>query len=63
MTNTVYVIDSAGNVLMETKFRKSHFNEMAKRNWIMPNSWLFPDRTVYAIEHTQLTSFLNEAAL
>ncbi len=60
--NEVYILDSAGDILMTVKFKEAHLVLMATRGWIKQDEWLFKDRAVNIMYHTHLEQFIQEAA-
>jgi hypothetical protein len=47
---------------MTAKFKEDHLVLMAKRGWIVQNTWLFEKRTVLTMSVFHLEEFLKEAA-
>jgi len=58
----VYILDSLTGILMTAKFKEDHLVLMAKRGWIVQNTWLFEKRTVLTMSVFHLEEFLKEAA-
>ena len=63
MNKQVLVIDSVGDILMESRFRNSHYEEMRRRGWIQPNEWIRPGQTVDTICSDKLIEFFKEAGI
>lgn len=63
MTIQVLVIDSVGDILMEGRFRDSHYEEMCRRGWIKQNGWIYPGQVVDTIRMDKLTEFFKEAGI
>jgi len=60
--NEVYILDSLTGILMTAKFKEDHLVLMAKRGWIVQNTWLFENRTVNSMSVYDLEEYLKEAA-